>query len=328
MNRTICVLGGGPAGLSCALWIKYLGLTPIIVEKSAKIGGVQQTNHYPNSWYMGLYGKTGPEFIKEFIRHAEVEMLPTLLNATLHTMRYEGDDFRIQVGRTTILAKAIVICTGQHVKQYEYIQAIEGSTLLQGSPQVCFHPGATPLRIPYLAGQRVAVVGGGDNGLSTAAAMFARAEHVHLFVQSTMHGFGAYQQRVRDGMGAGKITLHQPAQLRQFAAKGDQLEITFANGAGRLERVAVDFICFRIGFAPNVQELQHLVSANGIGPLALTASGHIKTDAFCRTSLPRIYAAGDVANPRDPCVATAVAQGTIAARSVDEDLRTLCWPVD
>lgn len=83
--------------------------------------------------------------------------------------------------------------------------------------------------------------------------------------------------------------------------------------------------CFRLGYAPNVPAIQHLLHANGIGQLALTPSGHIQTDEFCRTSLACIYAAGDVANPRDPCVATAVAHGAIAARSLDEDLSARLW---
>ena len=45
-----------------------------------------------------------------------------------------------------------------------------------------------------------------------------------------------------------------------------------------------------------------------------------KKDIFLQTSIAQIYAAGDVANPRDPCVATAVAQGAIATRSIQEDL--------
>lgn len=58
-----------------------------------------------------------------------------------------------------------------------------------------------------------------------------------------------------------------------------------------------------------------------MGSLELNQGGHIATDRFLRTSVSGIYAAGDVANPRDPCVATAVAQGAIAARSLEEDLQ-------
>ena len=154
MNRKICVIGGGPAGLSCALWLKYLGMSPIILEKNDKIGGLQHSNYYQNSWYIG---------------------------------------------------------------------------------------------------------------------------------------------------------------------------ITFRNRQDHRETLWVDFICFRIGFSPNVTPIAQLLQDNGVGTLELTAGGYIKRDEFCRTSIPRIYAAGDVSNQRDPCIATAVAQGTIAARSLEEDLRSLCW---
>ncbi len=72
---------------------------------------------------------------------------------------------------------------------------------------------------------------------------------------------------------------------------------------------------------PYTQEITQLLHESGIGTLKLNPFGYIETDAFLRTSIPTIYAAGDVVNFRDPCVATAVAQGAIAARSVSEDLQ-------
>jgi|GEM_PF-6866099 len=70
-----------------------------------------------------------------------------------------------------------------------------------------------------------------------------------------------------------------------------------------------------------LEDSNRTVAIIGGGPAGMScALGYIATDQFLRTSIPNIYAAGDVTNPRDPCVATAVAQGAIVARSVDEDL--------
>ncbi|MBE7381563.1 MAG: NAD(P)/FAD-dependent oxidoreductase [Leptolyngbya sp. SIO1E4] len=325
MNRKICIVGGGPAGLSCALWVKYLGLSPIILEKHSRLGGLQHTNSFQNTWYMGIPGKNGQAFIQDFIRHAEAETLPTLLNASPQKITQSGDDFHITVGRTEILAKALVICTGQHIRRYDHVQEIAGSEVLKDSPQVCFNPGSTPLQVPYVAGQHVAIIGGGDNGLATAALMASTADHIHLIVRSEIRGFGLYKQWVMDGIQSGKITLHQPAHIQRFETKGDQIGITLWNGDRNPVTLPVDFICFRLGLSPNVKAIDTSLQNSGIGRLALTPSGYIKTDEFCRTSIPRIYAAGDVANQRDPCVATAVAQGTIAARSLEADLRSRCW---
>ncbi|MFM6283032.1 MAG: FAD-dependent oxidoreductase, partial [Dolichospermum sp.] len=86
-----------------------------------------------------------------------------------------------------------------------------------------------------------------------------------------------------------------------------------------------DYLCFRLGFTPNVEELVRLFEKGGVGSVKLTEKGYIATDQFLRTSIPNIYAVGDVTNPRDACVATAVAHGTIAARSIEEDLRLSCY---
>ncbi|MEB3231011.1 MAG: FAD-dependent oxidoreductase, partial [Leptolyngbyaceae bacterium] len=86
------------------------------------------------------------------------------------------------------------------------------------------------------------------------------------------------------------------------------------------QSVVVDYIAFRLGFTPNVEAIAPLLQASGLS-LNCHPSGHIATDEFMRTSIAKIYAIGDVTKPRDPCVATAVAHGAIAARSIDEDFQ-------
>ncbi len=75
-----------------------------------------------------------------------------------------------------------------------------------------------------------------------------------------------------------------------------------------------------MGFAPNVEDIVKLFDKGAVGSLELTPTGYIASEQFLRTSIPNVYVAGDVTNYRDPCVATAVAQGAIAARSVEQDL--------
>ncbi len=96
--------------------------------------------------------------------------------------------------------------------------------------------------------------------------------------------------------------------------------MTFSDGKKPEEKLAFDSLCLRIGFAPNIEDIVQLFNEGKLGNIQLSQKGYILTDQFLRTSIPNIYAAGDVANPRDPCVATAVAQGAIAARSIEEDL--------
>lgn len=302
--------------MSCALWLKNLGFYPIIIEKSKQLGGLQNINPFHNRWYLGVSGKTGQELAQQFRQQIELELLPTIFDSQLKRIIRE-DHFRLFMGEHEITAQAIVIATGQRFKGCETIESIAGSNQLLSSQRVCFNPGG----IPITHGQVVAVVGGGDNGLGTATMLADSAKHIHLFVRSEMGGFGMNQKRVLEYVEAGKITLHKPATLHQFELRGDKIYLTFKEGNNPEQGVLLDYVCFRLGFAPNTEEIVQLLDAGEVGTLELNSGGYIATDPFLHTSIANVYAVGDVTNPRDPCVATAVGHGAIAARSVEEDLR-------
>ncbi|MEM9925021.1 MAG: NAD(P)/FAD-dependent oxidoreductase [Cyanobacteria bacterium P01_D01_bin.50] len=315
MKKIITIIGGGAAGMSCAIWLKNLGFYPIIIDNRKQLGGLQTINPFPNKWYLGVPGYTGKELAQQFQRHIEVESISTLYDSKVKQI-VPGENFRLFTSEHEITAQSIVIATGQRFKGYETIESIAGSSELLSSERVCFNPGA----IPLTHGKVVAVVGGGDNGLGTAIMLGDTAQHIHLFIRSKLRGFELNQKRVFQFIEAGKVTLHKPATIHRFEVRGEKIHITFDQGNNSSEGVLVDYICFRMGFTPNIEEIVQLFSQGGVGILELKQGGYIAADQFLRTSIPNIYAAGDITNPRDPCVATAVAHGAIAARSIDEDL--------
>ena len=76
MNKVVTVIGGGLAGMSCALWLKHLNCSPIIIEKNKQFGGLQTINPFHNKWYLGIPGQTRMELAKQFSRHIELEVIP------------------------------------------------------------------------------------------------------------------------------------------------------------------------------------------------------------------------------------------------------------
>ncbi len=58
MTKVIAVIGGGPAGMSCALWLKHLDFSPIIIEQGPQLGGLQNISPFQNKWYLGVPGYT------------------------------------------------------------------------------------------------------------------------------------------------------------------------------------------------------------------------------------------------------------------------------
>ena len=315
MKKIIGIIGGGPAGMSCALWLKHLGFYPIIIEKSEQLGGLQNINPFHNKWYLGLPGKTGVEFAHSLRQHVELELIPTLFDAQLKRIT-GGDGFRLLTTKHDITAQGLVIATGQRCKGHKTIASIAGSAELLSSPRVCYNPGTVPMN----PSQVVAVVGGGDNGLGTVLMLAEAAQHIHLFVRSNLRGFGFNRKGVLEYINAGKVTLHQSTLIQRFKVEGEKISIEFKVGDQSPHNVRVDHLYFRLGYAPNVEDIMQLLEREYDG-LKLTPDGYLWTDQFQRTSIPKLYGIGDVTNPRDPCVATAVAHGAIAARSIDEDLQ-------
>src|SRR5512145_3195436 len=113
------IIGGGPAGMSCALWLHNYGLRPIIIEKADALGGMARSSPYPNDWLLGRSGETArqnAEALARHIRHVGVETLP---GAKPELIRREHDGtFALGLALSapqatrSVSCKALVLATG------------------------------------------------------------------------------------------------------------------------------------------------------------------------------------------------------------------------
>src|SRR2546429_6035118 len=85
------VIGGGPAGMSCALWLHNYGMHPVIIEKEGALGGMARLSPYPNEWLLGQHGKSGRENAAEFAAHIRDLAIETWLGGAPQRLR-RGDD--------------------------------------------------------------------------------------------------------------------------------------------------------------------------------------------------------------------------------------------
>jgi thioredoxin reductase (NADPH) len=99
MSRTqiVPIIGGGPAGMSCALWLHNYGLRPVIVEHESALGGMARRSPYPNEGLLGQPDQTARENASTFAGHLGKLAVETWLGGRPRRLRRENDGFRLDI---------------------------------------------------------------------------------------------------------------------------------------------------------------------------------------------------------------------------------------
>jgi thioredoxin reductase len=321
-SRNIAILGGGAAGMSCALWLGQLGFSPIIIEPGAALGGQLLGINRVNRWLLGVPGKTGPELAALYGRHVLDEGIEIRLNTRPVAVMMENSGFTLTLRDdenrlVSLSARALVIATGLRVKSGEILHSIPGALPVYEAGLLSFFPLDHLELAETLEGKRVAVIGGGDNAHFTAKDLASKAAVVHLIIRSRPRAQPRVREEVEGLIRQGRIQEHDGTRITGFHQGPGGITIGVAGNNAKIERIEVDRIFARTGFVPNTDFLA------GLGLLARLekdGNGYARVDAGKRASLPFVYAIGDAANPDHPAVITAMADGAVAARSIVQDL--------
>jgi len=283
------IVGGGPAGASCAIWLARLGLAPLLVEASSRLGGLAADNPFADDWIAVLPGVTGQQVAANIAASVQAAGVPTRLDTPALRARRADGGFEVELGREggaveTVRGRALVVASGVRAR------GLPGHPPGAAWPGVFVGPGSSIMAQDY-AGLSVAVLGGGDNAFENFVYVRNRgARAVHLYARSVR----AQQQWVaragQDGVRVG------PYQVDPAARTVD----------GR----AYDLILVFYGWEPQA------AFAEALG-LQRDARGYIRTDAAtAETSTADVYAIGEVAHRMHPCVVTSLADGVVAAKTI------------
>lgn len=321
-SRNVAILGGGAAGMSCALWLKHLGCSPVLIEPGTALGGQLLGINRINRWILGIPGRTGPALAELYGRHVVDEAIEVRLGVRPVSVMAEDSGFSLVVregeNRTASLSvRALVIATGLRVNSSEILHPIPGALPLYESGLLSFFPLDHLELMEALEGKRVAVIGGGDNAHFTAKDLASRTALTHLIIRSRPMAQPMVREEVEALIQQGRVQEHGGAIITGFHQGAGGIAIALARNDSKAERIEVDRIFARTGFAPNTEFLA------GFGPLAgleRNGDGYVLVDAWKRASLPFVYAIGDVANPDHPSVVTAIADGAVAAMAIAQDL--------
>jgi len=297
----VVIVGGGPAGLSAALYAARKDLNVGLV--AMKLGGqLLYTAQVDN--YLGLPGVGGTELLQRFQFHAESYPLAELLGVTVTDVEQAHGGFLVHTddGRK-IGAHAVIYCAG---KEYTRLGVPNEERFIGRGIAFCATCDA-----PLYRGRRVAVVGGGNSALTAVRDLLSFASEIHLIHRRDE--FSADAALVEEVQGHPKLTIHAPYEVVSFVGD-DFLEGVemLSRESRREEKLEADGVFLEIGLSPNSDAVQGLV--------ALNENGEIPVGVDRSTELPGFFAAGDVTDVPEKQIAVAVGHGAMAALSAYEYL--------
>lgn len=279
------IVGGGPAGASCAVWLARLGLSPLLVEARPRLGGLTADNPFADGWIAALPGATGRQVADNLDESVRAAGVPVLLQAPAEHVRPCEEGFALSLGRQgEVRGRALVIATGVRAR------GLPGHAPDARWPGVLVGPGSAIVAQDY-AGLSVAVLGGGDNAYENFVYVRNRgAREVHLYAR-TVRAQQQWVARVgREGVHVGPYRVDPAA--RTVDGRRYDLILVFYGWEPQA------------GFADGLQ-------------LARDTRGYLVTDfATAQASRPGVYAIGEVASRMHPCVVTAMADGVVAAKDI------------
>lgn len=291
----LVIVGGGPAGLSAGIYAMRAALDTVLVEKGMPGGQIALTKDVEN--YPGIEEISGFELCERFLNHAKRYDLDIR----------ESEVISVEPGMEY---HEVLLANGTCLQAHAVILAAGGSARKLGATGELEHYGKG---VSYCAtcdgfffrGKTVVVVGGGDTALEDALYLSKICAQVYLVHRrDEFRGSRILQQRV---FAEPRITLVLNSVVTEI--KADDNGVTGVQvkqvQTGAMSHIVADGVFIFVGFVPN----------NGLVPAGvnMNAAGYVVTDEKCETSLPGIFAVGDLRQKFANQIVLAAADGCVAA---------------
>ncbi|MBC9943486.1 thioredoxin-disulfide reductase [Leucobacter sp. cx-328] len=303
----IIIIGSGPAGFTAGIYAARAGLKPLLFASSVALGGeLMNTTEVEN--FPGFpEGIQGPELMQHMQDQAE-KFGTEVVYDDVTSVELEGDVKRVTSSDGKVHeAKTVIFATGSAYRKL----GVPGEETLTG------HGVSSCATCDgfFFRDQTIAVVGGGDSAMEEATFLTRFASKVYLIHRrDELKASKIMQQRAFDNE---KIEFIWNTEIKELHGSSGLTGVTLRNTVdGTESELDVTGVFVAIGNDPRT----HLVH----NQLALTAEGTIAVDGrSSRTSIPGVFAAGDVIDPSYRQAITAAASGTVAALDAEHYLAAL-----
>jgi thioredoxin reductase (NADPH) len=324
--RDVVIVGAGPSGMAAAVYAASEGLDALVVEMNAPGGQAGSSSRIEN--YLGFpNGISGQELASRGWNQAQ--KFGAGLVVAKHATRLVCDrkPYAVEIDDgQRISARAVIIAAGAQYRKPELprLSEFEGAGIYYG---------ATFMEAQLCKDEEIAVIGGGNSAGQAAVFLAGGAKHVHMFVRAKGLAQSMSRYLVRRIEANPKITLRTETDLIELEGGRHLEEIAWQHApSGEVERRAIRHVFVMTGAEPSTNWL--------LGCLACDEKGFIKTGAdltrddldaadwpltraphTLETSLPGVFAVGDVRSGSMKRVASAVGEGAAAVALVHRAIR-------
>jgi len=297
------IIGGGPAGLTAGLYLSRAGYRALLIDKDGFGGNVKNAEWIENYPGFGA-GVAGSHLASEMMTQALDSGLQMEMAEVAGIESYTESRCVQLIDGRYFTANALIIASGCRPRKLN----IPGERELEGKGvfECALCDGGR------FQDKSVVVCGGGDRGVTEALYMAKIASQVYLVeAEATISASAILQERARSNK---KVHLRCGAKVIAISGNGRVETVEIQDSATReKESLKVDGVLIAVGIEPNTEFIGNLLSVD--------SEGRVVVNEKMQTSLPFIFAIGDIRSNSPGQVATAVGDGATAAISVQRLLQ-------
>jgi thioredoxin reductase (NADPH) len=295
-ERQVIIIGSGPAGLTAALYAARANLKPLVIE-GVEAGGQLMLTTMVENWPGYRDGIMGPDLMTELRAQAE-RFGAEIIQGDVSAVDLSQRPFTVSMGKTSYTAQTLIIATGASAKWLDL--GVDKKLSGRGVSTCATCDGF------FFKGRPVAVIGGGDTAMEEAIYLSKLATSVTVIHRrDSLRASKVMQDKAMSMPNISFIWNTEVVDIKDVD-KGEVTALVLKNTqTGATSELAVDGVFIGIGHVPNTALFK--------GQLALHDNGYLKTHDGSRTSVPGVFAAGDVQDHVYRQAVTAAGSGCMAA---------------
>jgi alkyl hydroperoxide reductase subunit F len=299
----LIIIGGGPAGMTAAVYAARKKLNTLIIAQQTG-GQVVTTSWIEN--YMGYQYVEGLELMDKFEAHLKQFPIDHRDGDEVASITWMEGSFQVEIqGGEIFQSKALIVATGKKARRLNVPG--EDNLISRGVSYCAVCDG------PLFAGEKVAVIGGGNSALEAIIDLLKIADQVFSI---TAQGYTGDQVLIDRIMNNPKLRIFHKYEVIEIKGSDRVDEILIQNNQDKKqETLAVRGIFIEIGLVSNSSLVKNLVKLN--------PEGEIEVNCKCETGIPGLYAAGDVTNIPEKQIIIAAGEGAKAALQANKYLQRL-----